>query len=203
MRFKNLGVSLSLVSLFTLGACFSCEQREEDRPFRSGTIEHYEDGTLKKARMVEAAEVAGYPVKKGGWVHYYPSGKVDGLRLGEQTEISGRSIPADSMVWFDEQGSMKTVWLSEDRTYDEVPCNGGIGKMATGFYPDGTLRYTFLSKDATIQGLPCISSLFNGVRFHPNGQLSSAKVWRNCEYKGTAIADATTVKLNEKGDLVN
>ncbi len=203
MKPKHLFLSASAFSLLLLGAaCLTCQQREEDRPYRSGTLAHFEDGTLRKARMAEEAQVAGYPVREGGWVHFYETGAIKGLQLGQEFEIAGRLIPAQSMVWFDEQGAMKTAWLSEDRIFGGVPCAGGFMKVATSFYSDGTLRSAFLSEDAEVQGLPCAASAFSPVRFHSNGQLAGAKLSRDCEYRGTALRDGDEVQLDEDGGLL-
>ncbi len=171
---KSGALTLCFSALLSCCACFAPAQIEADRPYRTGTLEHYTDGTLRKARLMEPADVAGHPVAEGSWVRFLAKGVIHGVRLDRDHEISGRVIPASSFVWFDEQGAMATTWLSRDFEFDGVPCNGGPMKVATGFYPDGTLRYAFLSKNADIQGLPCASSVFSGVKFHPNGQLASA-----------------------------
>ena len=65
--------------LMGLAACMSGRQTEEDRPYRTGTIELHADGSLRKAQLVEPAEVAGYPGKQGGWVRFHPDGSLRGV----------------------------------------------------------------------------------------------------------------------------
>ena len=184
-----------------LGACRA--QRNQDRPFRTATVETYEDGQIRKGCLLEEASFQGHPARKGSWVHFYPSGAVDGLQLAREHTIAGRSLPERSTVWFLEDGSMKTVWLAEDRTYDGVPCDGGWGKVATGFYPDGGLRSAFLSRDAVLQGLPCRSSVFRIVTFHPGGQLAGATLSGPATYRGLALRGGDRVQLDPDGNLID
>jgi hypothetical protein len=201
MKNKPL-LTLLIVFAGMASACFQTPQKEADRPFRSGTLTHYSNGNLMKARLVEAAVVNDCPARKNTWVHYYETGQVDGLQLSQEHEISGRLIPAKSTVWFDQNGALKTTWLSQNTTYDGVPCDGGPGKVATGFYPDGTLKYAFLHEGATIDGVPCTSSVFHSVRFHPNGQLSGARVSRSFTYRGTPLPRGHRIHLDESGNLL-
>jgi len=184
-------VGAALVAL-SVAACLACpRQREGDLPYRTGSIELHEDGSFRKGQLREAAEIEGHPAKQGGWVRYHPGGVLHSIQLGEDSVFSGRTIPADTYVWLDDEGLLESAWLARDMDYDGVPCDGGWGKIATGFHPDGTLRYAFLSRDHVIDGVPCRATAFESVSFHPNGRLAKA------ELSGELVVGERTLKRGQ------
>ena len=196
----GLGTSLIVLGL---AACMSCRQNEEDRPYRTGTIELREDGSLQKGQLVDEADVAGYPGKRGGWVRFHESGAIRGVQLARDFEVAGRLVPAATYVWFDENGQLSSAWLARDMTYDGVPCDGGWSKVSTGFYPDGTLRSVYLSRDAIVQGVPCRRTLFEAVEFHPDGKLKSAPLAADFVHSGVAFDRGDTLQLDAEGELAD
>lgn len=202
-RQRALLAPILILAALLAGACLACQQqREEDRPYRTGTIERHANGSLRKAQLLDAAELEGLPAKPGGWVRFHASGVLRGLQLDRDQAFAGRVLPGDSYLWFDERGALESAWLARDTEIDGVPCDGGPGKISTGFYPDGRLRHVFLSRDAVLEGLPCRSSVLEPVEFHPRGGLKRATLSAPCTYRGIDLKRGQEVSLDEAGEVI-
>jgi hypothetical protein len=172
-----------------------------DPPLRFGTIARYDDGTLRKGYLKERAEVEGFPCKR--WLHYYPGGKLKGFELARDTVIQGHPLPAGTVVWLDEQGRLETCWLSRNTALQGLLCDGGFGKVATSFHPNGHLRSLYLTSTQEIEGLPCKAGVFAPVRLHDSGSLAGCTLARDALWRGQQLPRGAEVRLDPDGELVS
>jgi hypothetical protein len=191
--------SLLLLLLPPLASCWTLTpQREQDLPYRTGTLERYDDGTLESARLTEPTEVEGYPCR--GWISFHPNGRIEACDLARDTEVAGHLLPEGTRFFLEPDGTLDDVFLGRDTVIEGIPCNGG-GKIMAGFYPDGRLRYAFLAEDTEIQGVPCEASVFTEVSFHPDGKLAGCKLARAFELDGVPLKRGEVIELDPEGHL--
>jgi hypothetical protein len=194
--------SLSPLPLLLLLALVSCgagtPQRDEDLPYRTGTLERYEDGTLETAKLVEPTEIEGYPCR--GWISFHRNGRIEACDLARDAEVVGHLLPEGTRLFLEPDGTLDDVFLGRDTELAGLPCNGG-GKIMAGFHPDGRLRYAFLSEDTEIQGVPCEASVFTEVSFHPGGELAGCKLSRAFELDGVRLKRGAVIELDREGRL--
>jgi len=182
-----------------LASCWNLTpQREQDLPYRTGTLERYADGTLENAKLVEPTQIEGYPCR--GWISFHPNGRIEACDLARDTEVSGHLLPEGTRLFLGPDGTLHDVFLGRDTVLEGLPCNGG-GKIMAGFYPDGRLRYAFLARDTEIQGVPCEASVLTEVRFHPDGQLAGCKLSRAFELDGVPLRRGQVIELDRDGHL--
>jgi len=136
-------VALLLSPVVATTACVGPPLRlEPDGPeYRASGLRHWEDGSLKDAE------------------------------LSTDHELSGRLLPEGTRVFLAADGVLESAYLSRDMVIDGIPVNGGWGKIATSFHPNGALKHVFLSEDAVIQGVKCKASLFHYLVFDADGKL--------------------------------
>jgi hypothetical protein len=188
-----------LLLLLALASCWTLEpQLDQDLPYRTGTLEHYDDGALESARLVEPTEIQGYPCR--GWISFHPNGRIEACDLARDTEVVGHLLPEGTRLFLEPDGTLHDVFLGRDTVLEGIPCNGG-GKIMAGFHPDGRLRYAFLAKDTVIQGVPCEASVLTEVRFHPDGQLAGCKLSRAFELDGVRLRRGEVIELDREGRL--
>lgn len=145
-------------------------QLEADGPvFHANGIRHWKDGGVRRARLVDRVELQGVPAR--GWVGFHRDGGLKDAELSRDHELSGHLLPEGTRVFLDEDGVLESAYLSHDMVIDGIPVNGGWGKIATSFHPNGRLKHVFLSEDAVIQGVPCEASLSRYVVFDADGKL--------------------------------
>ena len=181
------------LSLPLLACACLPKQSPADMPFRTGTIEHHENGQMRKARLYEATEIDGLLVDH--WTHFHENGRAKGLRLAEDQELLGVSIPRKTYLWFDEEGHVHSAWLAKDLEIQGVQCNGGPGKIATYFHPNGRLKTVFLVDDALIQGVPCRASVFHPVCLDTEGRLTETTLSEAARVQGKSYDRGDRVKL--------
>jgi hypothetical protein len=188
-----------LLLLLTLTSCWVLTpQRDRDFPYRTGTLEYYDDGSLEGARLVEPTEIEGYPCR--GWISFHPNGRIEACDLARDTKIVGHRLPEGTRLFLEPDGTLEDVWLGRDTVIDGIPCNGG-GKIMAGFYPDGRLRYAFLVRDTEVQGVPCEASVLTEVSFHPDGKLAGCKLSRAFELDGVLLRRGEVIELDREGHL--
>jgi hypothetical protein len=164
---------LAALALIVAATCLTCsslpQQDTSDLPYRTGTT------------------------------HLYPDGSIDSHELAQDHVIQGRLIPAGSRVFHLEDGVFKGAWLAKDMTYDGIPCNGGFGKIYTGFHSNGKVKTAFLSHDTVIQGVPCEASLFTPANFATDGKLLSCMLSDAWDSHGVKFAAGDRITFDANG----
>jgi hypothetical protein len=172
-------------------------QRDEDLPYRSGSILRHEGGALRRGLLVEPTEVLGFPCRGYVWLH--PSGALDSFELARDAEVAGRTLPEGSRVFLREDGSLEWCWLSRDLVIDGIRCNGGWGKITTAFHSNGRLSAVFLSEDQEIQGVPCEASVFHPVELDEEGRLRGCQLSRAWRSHGREFAAREVLRFDADG----
>ena len=191
-----LGIA-ALFAALAVGCCtFLPLQKDADRPFRTGTIERYDDGTIAKGRLIGSTELGGLPCT--AWTRFHPDGSLAGSRLANDATIGQRPLPAGTQFWLDEAGRLASCWLSRDTVFDGVPCKGG-GKIDTSFHPTGGLASVFLAQDVELQGVPLEATVFHPVRFHPGGELAGGKLSRDWSRDGVEFPRGSELVFDVDG----
>ena len=195
---KVFGVLLMLLAgAFVVSVCAQAVPPETG--YKCRRAEFYEDGTLKKCRLLEPVVIEGYPCKR--WVRWHSNGRLKQLELSRDHTVQGIRIPATSNVFLHDDGVLESCWIWKDVTIQGVPCDGGWGKMAVSFYRDGKLKYCFLSEHTEIQGIPCRASVFHIVGFHPNGKLKRCTLSRDHVIAGREYRKGSKLYFDAEGNV--
>jgi hypothetical protein len=158
-------------------------------------------GTYKiRCRYKEPVNVQGYPCI--GWTWYYQDGLLDNFQVNETIIIQDIEIPQDSRVFLRQDGTLSQCYFSKDVTIQGYPCDGGHKKEATGFYPNGNLRFIFLTEQRTIQGIPCRQGGLSIIQFYESGKLKQNKLPHDFEYNGVKYKGRTKLFLDEGGKVL-
>jgi hypothetical protein len=174
LSMSTFALLLSSAASLAVGACASLmPQRAEDLPYRTGTVERAEGGTVQRAQLAEEHTISG--VACVGWVYLHPDGRLESADLASDATIAGHALPKGSRVFFRPDGSLEHCWLSRDAVIDGVPCAGGFGKIDTAFHANGRLKAAYLRHDRIIQGVRCKASLFQPLRFDEAGSLAQCE----------------------------
>jgi hypothetical protein len=192
-------ISFVLLALTAVSCGAFVRQREEDLPYRTGTLEYYDDGALETGKLVETAVFDGYPCRR--WIDFHPNGRVESCELARDATVAGHLLPEGTRLFLEPDGTLDDIWLGRDTVLDGIPCNGG-GKIMVGFHPDGRLRYAFLSEDTVIGGVPCEASVFTEVSFHPDATLAGCKLSCEFELDGVTLKRGQVIELDPDGRLV-
>lgn len=132
-------------------------------------------------------------------IEFYPSGALESGKLAKETIIQNHTIPAYSTVVFNEDGTLKMVFLAHDASIQNITCNGGGHNWMQTFHSNGNPEILWLTNDQTIQGIPCKHASFwtefrafifrqpnNRVEFNKEGKLIRCKIAQNCTIQGKA-----------------
>ncbi|NOY76622.1 MAG: hypothetical protein GXO76_02000, partial [Calditrichaeota bacterium] len=146
-------------------------------------------------------DIQGYPCI--GWTWFYQNGRLDNFELSQTVTIQGIEIPAKSRVFLrKEDGTLEQCYFSKDLIIQGYPCDGGHKKEATGFYPNGKLRFIFLTEPRTIQGIPCRHGGLSIIQFHESGRLKQCELPHDFEYNGAKYKGRTKLYLDEEGHVI-
>jgi hypothetical protein len=145
----------------------------------TGSVEYFQNGTLKSCTLGREDTLSGQPLPPGTVVNLTPEGHLDWCFLQENTMIQGHLCCGSGhgfMTGFHPNGQLKTAWLAQDEVIQGIPCARyrflsvlfGGGER-TLFDESGRLRYCTLSKDITIEN----QNLKKGdeVRFDKDGKV--------------------------------
>lgn len=158
-------------------------------------------GTYKiRCKYKEPVTVQGYSCI--GWTWYYQDGRLDNFQAHETITIQGIKIPKNSRVFLRQDGTLDQCYFSKDIIIQGYPCDGGHKKEATGFYPNGKLRFIFLTEQRTIQGIPCRPGGLSIIQFYENGTLKQNELPDDFEYKGIKYKGRTKLFWDEDGHII-
>ena len=152
-----------------------------------------------RCKYKQPVNVSGYPCI--GWTWYYQNGTPANFQVNEDIVIQGIHIPKDSRVFLRPDGTLDQCYFSQDVIIKGYTCDGGHKKEATGFYPDGSLRFIFLTEQRTIQGLPCRPGGLSIVQFYESGKLKQCELPHDFEYRGTKYKSRTKLFWDESGHV--
>lgn len=184
--------------LFLSLALYGClvPQDPADLPYRTSSILRHENGQMRRAFLLEDAELAGFPCQRWAW--WYEDGRLDNLELAHDLVVEGHDFPAGTRLFFDREGHMAHAWLSADRVIDGLPCRGRW-KIDTAFHPNGRVRAFFPPDPIEIDGVLCSASVFHPVYLHPDGRLRQCKLAREVTLDGRTFAQGETLALDASG----
>lgn len=153
-----------------------------------------------RCKYKEPVDIQGYPCI--GWTWFYEDGLLDNFEVSETVTIQGIEIPKKSRVFLHRDGTVEQCYFSKDMIIQGYPCEGGHKKEATGFYPNGNLRFIFLTEPKTIQGIPCRHGGVSIIQFYENGRLKKCTLARDHEYKGSLYKSGTELYFDQTGNVV-
>ncbi len=158
-------------------------------------------GTYKiRCNYKEPVDVQDYPCI--GWTWYRQDGSLENFQLNKNIAIQGIEIPKDSRVFLRLDGTLEQCYFSKDVFINGYPCDGGNQKEATGFYPDGSLRFLFLTEERTIQSIPCRPGGLSIVQFYENGKLKQCELPHDVEYKDVTYKGRTKLFFDKAGNVI-
>jgi hypothetical protein len=155
-------------------------------------------------------------------LYLHPSGKVKSGSLAASTKIGGLTLPAASMFFLSEGGSLvsSSAVLTQDHSLLGVGCAAGsslyVYRLSTSatksslqafclaasspvsFAEDGTLTMFELESSKVLQGVHCAAG---SVSFFTNGRLSVATLSKPSIIQGVLLQEQTTVYFYENGKL--
>ena len=188
---------LALLLALSLASCVSIlPQDPADLPFRTGTIDR-EDGRMRRAFLAQDAELERIPCRD--WVHFDDAGRLHSAELARDFAFGRVLVPAGSRFFLREDLTLKAVWLSEDREYDGIVCNGGPGKICTSFHPSGRVWQAFLPDDQVIQGVPCEASVFAPVELDADGRLVACRLSCDWSRDGASFESGDDLRFDATG----
>lgn len=194
-RGRGLSNAVLLVFCLVLAAC-RAPQDPADLPFRTSSILRHEDGSMRRACLVEDTEIAGFPCRS--WVWWYEDGELDNLELTRDLTVQGHAFPAGTRLFFDREGRLAHAWLSRNSVIDGRECRGRW-KIDTAFHPNGRVRAFFPPEALEIDGVLCTASVFHPVYLHPDGHLRECKLARDVTLDGKTFEKGETLTLDESG----
>lgn len=147
---------------------------------------------ISKKFLKEDSMVQGFPCT--GWVHLFPEGTLRQFELSHDFVITGVIFPRNTIVFLDDKQKLEKAYLSKDTEIHSYPCPGGKGKLATGFYASGKLRYFFPRNDMLVNGYPVAGGSMKGVWFYESGKLKKFFLTKDYMVNGVQYS---------KGDEVN
>ena len=193
-----------LTALF-LGILFSLAFADVPRITKCDTIRKTKapkKGTSKiRCKYKRPTQIQGYPCI--GWTWFYQDGSLDNFQVNNMITIQGIEIPKNSRVFLRRDGTIDQCYFSKDMTIQGYPCDGGHQKEATGFYPNGNLRFIFLTEQRTIQEIPCRPGGLSIIQFYENGRLKQCELPHDFEYKGVRYQKRTKLYLDKEGHVTN
>lgn len=185
----------------TLSAC-GClvPQDPADLPYRTSSILRHENGSLRRAFLVEETELEGLPCRR--WVWWYEDGRLDNFELAEERVVQGHAFPSGTRLFLDREGRLAHAWLARTTVVDGRPCRGKW-KIDTAFHPNGRVKAFFPPEDHEIDGVLCTASVFHPVYLHPDGRLRQCKLARAVTLAGRTFPRGATLTLDEAGRPVD
>jgi hypothetical protein len=181
--------------LLLLGAC-RAPQDPADLPYRTSSILRHEDGSRRRAELLETTDLGGYPCRS--WVWWHAEGSLDNLELAADHVVQGHAFPAGTRVFFDEEGRLAHAWLARTTELDGRPCRGRW-KIDTAFHPNGRVGAFFPPEDLELDGVWCEASVFHPVYLHASGRLARCRLARVAYVHGQRFERGTTLVLDEHG----
>jgi hypothetical protein len=138
---------------------------------------------------------------------FYPSGRLESCPLEAASVVGGHALPRGSWVYLEEDGHLRSAWLSHDTKLGAITCKGdGFQGWSVTFDRDGNVRQCYLARSQVIDGVPCREGSFLGeitggvsVTFHANGRLESCGAGRDVTIGGQTFRKRDRVQLNPDG----
>lgn len=167
---------------------------------RESATRYHDNGAIERAYLTDPLPIQGRVYK--GWCWFDDDGFLHQGVLAEATPLGERMLPAGSTLLLDaDRPDRITAWLAHNMTLDGLPVDGG-GKIETGFYADGRLRFVVLRHDTVIQTIPCEGGVMTPVEFDPYGRLVRCTLQRSTEIGGVEFAAGTEVWVDLEGNVV-
>jgi hypothetical protein len=173
----------------------------QNLPIKKGSEKYYENGSLKRVRLTQEANVQGKLCT--GWLWFHDDGSIRQFQNDKDIVLQDNLIPQMSTIFLREDGSLDHVWLYHDISIQDYPCTGSTwSKTSTGFHPNGTLRYFFPRKTLNIQGFPIKPGGLAGVSFYENGNLHQFYLHDDIEISGITYSKGLRLTLDEQGNVI-
>ncbi|MCD4650387.1 MAG: hypothetical protein K8S56_01160 [Candidatus Cloacimonetes bacterium] len=163
-------------------------------------VKYNNNGSICRGYSKEPIEINGYSCVRYIW--FYPEGTLDNFEVADSTIINNIPIPARSKKFLTPDGVLDCVWFSRDVLVQGYFCPGGNCKEATGFHPNGQLRYVFPREPVEINGILCYPSGMTGVYFYPEGNLKSCYVYQDVDIQGKHYKKATQLQFSQLGEII-
>ena len=177
----------------------SCSSAAAPAPARylPATIEHHRDGGIAAALLDEPATIQGLPCRS--WVRFHQNGKLSTCELAAEAAIAGHTLHTATYLVFDEEGQLRSCFLSQDTQIQGYWCRGGPFKTATTFHPVGRLRSFFARDAVTIDGVPCVASSHDPVHLHANGRLAGCRLAADVTRDAETLRKGQVVRFDDAG----
>ncbi len=188
--------SLALLLALTLGQGCIAPQASADHPFRTSSILRHDDGSLRRAWLLEETEFNGIICQR--WIWWHANGAIDNLELARDCAVQNHAFPAETRLFFDEQGRLAHAWLSRETEVDGHLCRGKW-KIDTAFHPNGRVKAFFPPEDLELDGVWCEASVFDPVYLHENGKLQACKLARDAVVDGRKFEAGRKIALDAAG----
>lgn len=185
MRKSGLNIVLVFVSFMALIAVIPNNTNHDNSI--------YQEGENSKIFLKEDSMIQGFPCT--GWAHFFPEGTLRQFELSHDYVITGIIFPKNSIVFLDDQSKLEKVYLSKDTEIHSYPCPGGKGKIATGFYASGKLRYFFPREDMLVHGYPVAGGSMKGVWFYESGKLEKFYLTKDYTVNGVQYSSGEEVNI--------
>ncbi len=145
-----------------------------------------------------------------GSVEYYQDGTLKSCTLGREDTLSGQPLPSGTVVHLTPEGSLDWCFLQQNTMIQGHLCLGSGHGFMTGFHPNGRLKLAWLAQDEVIQGIPCaqyrfMSSLFGGgerTLFDESGRLRFCTLSKDFVVEGQEMKKGDAVQFDVNGRLV-
>lgn len=164
-------------------------------------IKMYSNGNISKCKLKETVKISSYHCRD--WIWFHENKKIKQCTIAESFEWGTYKIPSGSIVFFDSNGNVQKVWLSESVVYDGIKCYASKNEIEVSFYPSKKMKCCFLAENQIIQGWPCLASTLNPVCFYENGKLKEFAVSETKALDGKVYKKGTRIKLNEQGVITD
>lgn len=164
---------------------------------------------FKEVPRQSKVTIQGYPFK--GVLVYHPNGKILSAILDSSVAVGNSHLPADTKLYFTQEGTLHFAFLPYDCNIDGYTCKGeGPENWQTVFYPTGALQVFWPANDVIIQGVPCSRSNFwdellsgeSSVHLFPNGRLQQAKLGDDYTVNGISYKKHSHIIFDSTGSVI-
>jgi len=197
---------VKMISIIALAICSGCLREWDQDVVRNGT--HFKklrvNSDMAIGVLSEDTVMEDYTCQKG-WVHLTGDFRVRAFMTAKPVVYGAVTLPTGTWIQVREDSTFGPCALPGNMDIQGHLCKGTGGPkgVQTCFYPSGQLSFYFASKDVVIDGIPCIASVLHPVKLHENGHLRQCTLSRAAVIEGTGHARKTTVRFDEKGQVVH
>ncbi|MDP6180461.1 MAG: hypothetical protein QGG48_11265, partial [Desulfatiglandales bacterium] len=194
---------LLLLCFSVFGGCYEWQKDVTIDGVHFGKVRHTESGNII-GFLDSNVVIDGFRCAKG-WVHLYEDRSLLRFTLYDAATIQGNTLPEKSWVTLDPKGRLMRCAYPEDIQVQGYVCKGtgGPGGVMTGFYESGKLQSFFSPKNIEVQGVLCKGGGLNPIFLHESGQLKTCTVAKSKMIQGRTVEKGQKVVFDIQGKIIS